>query len=128
MGRSWKSRIAGTVPALTAWVVLGALAAAGLAVYKPVTVAGGSMHPSLHVGDIVLVRRGSPIGVGDIVLVATKRHGDVLHRVSAITSDSRLATRGDANPVADFVTLPRDAAQGRVELVVPAGRLLEGWR
>lgn len=128
MRATLKERFAGAVPPLIAWTVIAVVVVAGLRYYEPVTVSGGSMHPALHAGDIVLVRRGAPIAAGDIAMLSTRRHGDVLHRVTGVSAEGRLTTRGDANPVADFTTLPCSAARGRVELVVPAGSLFEGWR
>ncbi len=60
-------------------------------------VEGDSMAPTLNEGDVVLVKRGSKFGVGDIVLAAHPYRSSVkiLKRVAAIGSDGELTLAGD---------------------------------
>jgi signal peptidase I len=75
-----------------------------------VTVAGGSMEPTLRPGDRVLVRRRrAPVQVGDILVFRDPYNQRVIKRVAAIA--------GDAVPAS--VRL----AAGGTELV-PAGMLV----
>lgn len=81
--------------------IAAVLVAATLAVVRPVKVEGGSMHPALHAGDLVVVQRGCAPAVGDVVLF--RLDGDrtaTLHRVVGSQADG-LVTRGDANPTTD---------------------------
>ncbi len=63
------------------------------------TVLTGSMEPTLHVNDLVIVRKTQDVQVGDIIIYQS---GDdlVIHRVVEMEDDS-LVTKGDANNAAD---------------------------
>jgi len=124
MTARWRVRLATVLGyGLAAAAVLGALA-----VWMPVRVAGRSMHPALHAGDLVLVRRGVSVAPGDVALLAPPGHGAVLHRVLSLRADGSARTRGDANAVVDFSATPRAGIVGRVVAVVPVGRAIERWR
>ena len=123
--RAVSLRVAGTV--LLIVVILG-LGWAGLRYWRPLRVAGGSMRPALFPGDLVIVDIGSRAGRDQIALLRSPRHGLVLHRVLSSDSRGTVTTRGDANPIADFDSLPASAVVGPVVLVVPVGGLLERWR
>lgn len=74
--------------------VVAALARQGVAM---ITVAGGSMAPTLALGQRVLVRRGQP-AVGDVVLLRG-RDAPILHRLVAridLPAFHRFVHRGDA--------------------------------
>ena len=61
---------------------------------------GTSMEPKLHKGDLVVVRKGGRVAVGDAVLYNNRDlKQDVLHRVVRVDGD-RYALKGDNN---DFV-------------------------
>lgn len=96
--------------------------------YSPVRVAGGSMNPALHAGDLVLIDRERPVHVTDIALLATPGHGPVLHRVIGVEPSGALKTKGDANQTADARSVPVSEVVGPVIVVVPFGGLLERWR
>lgn len=96
-------------------------------VVEPVRVAGLSMHPALHVGDLALVLRGQRAREGDIVLVDLPGGLRALHRV--IDSGPRgIRTRGDANGAIDRDARSPSQIEGRVVAVIPFGRLLERSR
>ena len=87
--------------------------------------AGGSMRPALCPGDLVIVdvRAARRAAVRSRCL-RSPRHGLVLHRVIARgRATDRVRTRGDANPIADFDSLPASAVVGPVVLVAPVGQL-----
>ncbi len=60
-------------------------------------VEGDSMAPTLTNGDVVLVKPGSKVTIGDIVLAAHPYRSSVniLKRVAAIGSDGALTLTGD---------------------------------
>ena len=123
--RDWLKRLA--EPFAVAGIVAALLWGASIT-WQPVRVAGMSMHPALHAGDLVFVRRGSGVRAGDIALLTSEGHRQVLHRVVETEPDGAVRTRGDANPVDDLDTTPSSAVAGHVTLVVPFGMLLERWR
>jgi signal peptidase I len=64
-------------------------------------VEGSSMEPGLSRGDLVFVRAGGKLAVGDVVLYRDQSMGvRVLHRVTAV-EDGRLVLQGDANDFLD---------------------------
>lgn len=101
----------------------------------PLTVLTGSMTPTIHPGDLVIVRPTplEELHLGDIVTfqpvsgVATL----VTHRIISISHDAQrqvtgLQTQGDANNVADNPLVPGQV-MGRVWYTVPyIGRLTNG--
>lgn len=96
-------------------------------------VATGSMVPTLHVGDVVLLERlRRPPRVGDIVeapvplLVQQQFHYPpaVTHRIVKI-KNGRITTKGDANSSPDPFDVPISSVHRRLVTVVPwAGRIL----
>ncbi len=63
-------------------------------------------------GDLVIVDvRGRAIR-DQIALLRSPRHGLVLHRVIATEADGSVRTRGDANTIPDFDSLPATAVDG----------------
>lgn len=94
---------------------------------QPVRVAGASMEPALHAGDLVLVSRGR-VTRGDIALLQRPGQGAVLHRIISVHRDGAVRTRGDANPTPDPQPTNKAHVAGRVVCVVPVGRALKRWR
>ena len=79
----------------------------------------GSMEPTLHVGDCILVQEVDPAALqaGDIITYVSEdlQTKDLLitHRIAEITQDGSFITRGDANPVEDALTVRPDQIQGK---------------
>jgi signal peptidase len=97
--------------------------------WRPVRVGGWSMHPALHVGDVVAVALSGRGPVeGDVVLIERPGHQAVLHRVTRVRPDGSVLTKGDANSVADFEPTPASQIRGRVSALLPLGELAERWR
>jgi signal peptidase len=88
---------------------------------KSLTVLSGSMEPTIHVGDIVVVRQISPLDarIGDVVTF--RDPGDparlITHRVRKITVDGTAVafeTKGDANTSVEDWRVARDGTIGLV--------------
>lgn len=80
-------------------------------------VLSGSMEPTLHVNDLVLVRRTRQVKPGDVVVYQSGSML-VIHRVVSVTEE-RIVTQGDANNVSDDPITPEDV-KGVMVLAVPA--------
>ncbi len=121
--RSWAGAVAGALGYAAALLVVGLLwLSTGLLGVRPSLVAGHSMEPALHTGDVVLTREVDPddIRIGDIVRF---RIGDteVLHRVIEIYRNDTGAwfvTKGDNNEDADR-PIQAEQIEGRVVAVIP---------
>ncbi|HXG76861.1 MAG TPA: signal peptidase I [Gaiellaceae bacterium] len=82
-------------------------------------VQGSSMEPELSHGDLVLVRPGRDLRVGDIVLYRDPGLGaSVLHRVVA-EREGRLELKGDANGFIDDARPRPDEVAGTLWLTIP---------
>lgn len=99
-----------------------ALIGSGGAVYGCTRVTGDSMAPALRRGDVVVFERGHrAVARGSIVVLGEGRHAFV-HRVVSVDS-GMIATRGDANPIADREPTSTASVRGRVVVVIPSGGL-----
>lgn len=113
---------------LTRWVVVVLLSALlvgpALLVHLGgrtiVEVTGGSMSPTLEVGDVVLIRplEMSTLKPGDIVTVRSGEGGYVTHRVTGIGADGGLSMKGDANLFADSETRSPTEVLGVLDTVI----------
>ncbi|MFI8631294.1 signal peptidase I [Microbacterium sp. NPDC077663] len=111
------------------WLLIAVLAAVlaapvlltALTAQHTLEVTGGSMAPTYQRGDLVIIdpARIAEIGAGDVVTV--RRTDGVLytHRVTSISPNGVITTRGDANPVADTPTVTRADIAGVVTIHVP---------
>ena len=95
----------------------------GLLPFYPAAVAGGSMNPALHLGDVVIVTKVSPdaIKAGDIIEF---QQGElrVIHRVIDIEESdgsTQFITKGDANDNRDVAPVSSEQVRGKVMFVVP---------
>jgi SOS-response transcriptional repressor LexA len=70
------------------------------------TVAGDSMEPALHAGDVVLVRLGPECARGTVVVARRPDDGYVVKRVGAVTR--REVELTSLNPAYPPVRIPRD--------------------
>jgi signal peptidase I len=123
-----RARLSSVIEFVLALAVVAGLLFLASSVWEPVRVAGKSMSPALHPGDLVVVRKDARPRDGSIVLVRAAGHGAVLHRVVAVGSDGSLTTRGDANPVDDRERVSAAEVSGVVVRVLPAAGLLRRWR
>ena len=116
---------------LTVIVVLSAIFCAYVLIStangKPVNLFGnrilkvvtGSMEPSIHVDDYIVVKSvdTSELKEGDIIAFYTEDEeikGElVTHRIAAVNADGTFVTRGDANPVDDSLTVRPEQVLGK---------------
>ncbi len=109
---------------LASYTLLALVVALSLARYLDaplalVLVAGRSMEPSIHLGDLALLERVDDphsLKPGDVVLWCLGK-GCVLHRVQGF-QDGRIITKGDANPYPD-PPVPLEAVKYRMLLRIP---------
>lgn len=86
------------------WVELPAVTPDGR--YVALTVAGESMLPALHDGDVVLVRLGPDVSRGAVIVARRPEDGYVVKRVGAI--GEREVELTSLNPRFPAVRIPRD--------------------
>ena len=88
----------------------------GYSVMKVVT---GSMEPSIHVGDYILIKKTdvSDLKVGDVITFLsddpTIKDMPNSHRITKINDDGTFTVKGDANPAEDVYTVRSDRIIGK---------------
>ncbi len=88
----------------------------GKSVLKVVT---GSMEPSIHVGDYIVVEKTDADNLmKDDIISFYSEQSDirgllVTHRIVGKADDGSYITKGDANPVSDTVTVQKDKIVGK---------------
>lgn len=104
---------------LSVWVLIPTLFMG----WQPMAIDSGSMGPSIHAGDVVLVSdfTGEPLRTGRVVTFRDPADPDrlVTHRVSAVNDEGTYQTKGDANVDADSTPLTPQQIHGVGRLVVP---------
>ncbi len=115
------------VGVMAAWLAFAPTQVGGAVTY--VIVAGASMEPHIHVGDLVLVRRAHLYNVGDVVAYQNREMGRVvLHRIIDVQG-GRYVLKGDANSWVDGYHPTKEEVLGRMWARVPRlGRVLEWLR
>jgi signal peptidase len=117
---------------LAAWTVVGFCAAMLAVVALPnaigmrsFTVMSGSMEPTIHVGDVVVDKKISPLDArpGDIITFSdpSGKKRLITHRIRSYRVKGnvvQIVTKGDANNSVERWTVPADGHIGRVELRV----------
>lgn len=110
------------IAAVLAWLLLAPPALGGSTTI--VVVAGPSMEPTYHSGDLVIARGQRDYAAGDVVVFRTD-HGNVVHRITGGSSESGYTTQGDNNSSPDSWLSTGYDVLGRAVLHVPeAGRYL----
>ena len=100
---------------ITVWALLAPVAFGGSASY--VMVAGASIEPLLHTGDLVVARQQAGYDPGEIVTYTHPRLGPVIHRVIGVEGD-RYVLKGDSNPWIDSYQPTRAEVVGASWLVL----------
>ena len=104
---------------LSGWFVTLRPAALGGPV-QYVIIEGQSMEPTLHSGDLVVIRRQSEYAVGDIVSIETPI-GPVMHRIVGGDGDEGFVSQGDNNGIADPWRPTTSEIVGKLWLRFPGG-------
>jgi signal peptidase I len=101
-----------------AWLLLAPSSFGGQTSY--VIVAGASMEPTLHQGDLVLTRRAPSYDVDQIVTYDHPKVGPVIHRIID-RQGTHYRLQGDNNSWTDSYAPTREEIIGRSWLVLPGG-------
>ncbi|MCP4435996.1 MAG: signal peptidase I [Actinomycetia bacterium] len=122
-------RVFSRVAALLCAVVIAALAVAHASGYlTTVIVAGNSMEPAMHGGDLAIASAPGEYNVGDaVVLVVPEGEPGagqrVVHRIIS-TDDGVIRTQGDNRDTADMWAITTADIKGRVAVVLDSAGLL----
>lgn len=112
---------------LSVWVLIPTLFMG----WRPMAIESGSMGPTIHAGDVVLVEpfRDQPVEAGRVITYEdpAKPGRLVTHRVTAVNDDGTYRTKGDANTDADSTPLEPRQIRGVGRLVVPRVGLPVVW-
>lgn len=93
--------------------------------YKVVAIEGGSMRPTLEVGDAIVITRPPEKVRKGMVLTLQVDHSVVTHRVVEVHKDGTFITKGDANRVRDDFSKNKVRVVGQERARLPSvGRLL----
>ena len=86
--------------------------------YRVLRVQTGSMEPTLHVGDCIVIRKCDPatLSKGDIISFYSEETDIqgmlVTHRIVSVNKDGTFTTMGDANPVSDSKSVKPESILG----------------
>jgi signal peptidase I len=109
--------IAGAALGVVCWLALAPAALGGSSTY--VTTYGASMEPTLHRGDLAIVRAQPSYRVGDIVAYrSASLHTIVLHRIIGRDGD-RFVFKGDNNTWVDTDRPSAGELVGEMEMRLP---------
>lgn len=88
--------------------------------YSASTVISGSMEPTLHVGDIVLIKKTDKVNYNDIITFISPDEEGVTytHRIVAV-GDGMYKTKGDANNSIDDFMAYDETILGVVKMRIP---------
>ncbi len=112
------------VLALAAWIAFAPIPLGGRAGY--VIVSGNSMEPTLHAGDLVIVRQTADYEVGDVVAYREPWVGLVIHRIIA-REGLRYVLQGDNNTWRDPYRPLKEDIVGELWLHLPRLGQLAAW-
>lgn len=112
------------VLAFAAWIVFAPMPLGGQAGY--VIVSGGSMEPTLHAGDLVIVRQATDYQIGDVVAYREPFVGLVIHRIIA-REGLRYILQGDNNAWRDPYHPLREDIVGKFWLHLPRLGQIVAW-
>ena len=108
-----------------AWHLLAPTQVGGRTAYA--LIVGNSMEPSLHRGDLAIVRRRGEYRAGDAVLYESRDLGaKVLHRIERV-EDGRFVFKGDNNDFLDPERPGQEQIVGTLWVRVPAVGSVAEW-
>lgn len=90
----------------------------GVSVVKVVT---GSMEPSIHEGDYIVLKQTDPdeLRAGDVICFYSRDSAIYgkpnTHRIVSVLDDGSFVTKGDANPISDTVTVSPETIIGKYD-------------
>lgn len=87
-------------------------------------VQSGSMEPTLHVGDLLVVQQQGEYDLQDVVVYQTQ-HSLVVHRIVAKNA-TMFTTQGDANNTAD-APIEATSVKGKVVFAAPFAGYVAEW-
>ena len=129
LSRRWSASLrhaAALVALAVAWMLFAPRAFGGQMTY--VIVAGASMEPALHQGDLVLVRRAPSYQIGQVVAYDHPRVGPIIHRIIG-TDGIHYVLQGDSNNWIDSYAPKATEVKGASWIVITgAGSLLASLR
>jgi signal peptidase len=114
-------RAAFVVAVAAVWVLLAPSSFGGQTAY--VIVAGASMEPTLHQGDLVLARRAPAYDVGQVVTYTHPQVGSVIHRIID-RQGTHYLLQGDNNSWIDSYAPSAEEVVGGSWLVIRRGGAL----
>lgn len=89
-----------------------------------VVVTGNSMEPTLHTGDLAILRTSADYGVGEVVAFRTSA-GNVIHRIVDTLEDATYVLRGDNRVTTDQWHPSNREVLGTHQMTIPhLGKLL----
>ena len=88
------------------------------------TVRSGSMEPTIKTGSLILIKSANNYAIGDIVTYksSTDPNEKITHRIVDMSTDKGITqyrTEGDANDVADSISVRQDQIVGKELFTVP---------
>jgi signal peptidase len=92
--------------------------------YYLFVVKSGSMEPTIHTGELIVVKKETSYKVQDIITFGSvvRRDAIVTHRITDIKMASAAAyfvTKGDANKSADTDVIPTSSVLGKYQFGIP---------
>ena len=90
--------------------------------YSYLQVDSGSMAPTIHTGDAIVIRKDDTYASGDVItFYQDERY--ITHRIQKLEGN-QLITKGDANNAADPRQVTYDEIYGRVIWTIPKGGIV----
>lgn len=86
--------------------------------YSAATVISGSMEPTIHVGDIVIIQKCDDYNNGDVITFLAEDGEVYTHRIVSVGYD-QFKTKGDANNTVDEFLAYKENIAGKVEYKIP---------
>ena len=122
--RTFLGVVALGVIGVAVWLTIGPSQLGGPVTYVAVT--GTSMEPSMHTGDLVVVRKASSYEVGDVVAYQNPQlNSTVIHRIIRKENDGYVF-QGDNNDFVDtYRATPEDIVGRRWILIGDAGKIVQ---